>query len=97
VGLSRSAVQERLRRLERGGVIEQYTLRLGASTDAFRAFLVMRHADGFSCDDVVPQLAAMPEVQRCDSVAGDNDLLVQVEVRSPAELSDLRERVLALK
>lgn len=97
VGLSRSAVQERLRRLETGGVIAQYTLRLGAPDDALRAFLVMRHADGFSCDDVVPQLAALPEVRRCDSLAGDNDLLVQVEVRSPGALADLRERILALK
>ena len=43
-------------------MIAQCTRRLGAPDNGFRAFLVMRHADGFNCDDVVPLLAAMPEV-----------------------------------
>jgi Lrp/AsnC family transcriptional regulator, leucine-responsive regulatory protein len=97
VSLSRSAVQERLRRLEREGVIEQYTLRLGRDEPSLQAWLMLRHAVGFSCDDVLPALAALPEMRRCDSLAGEIDLLVGVEVAGASALSDLRERIAALK
>lgn len=96
VGLSRSAVQERLQRLERSGTIVQYTLRLGDER-GLQAWLMLRYADGFSCDDVVPALAAMPQVRLCDSLAGEIDLLVHVQVDSSGELADLRERVAALR
>ena len=70
VGLSRSAVQERIARLEGSGVIAQYTVRLGSGGEPLRAWLLLRYADGFSCDDVMPQLEALPQVQACHSVAG---------------------------
>lgn len=97
VGLSRSAVQERLARLEAQGIIAQYTLRLGAQARALQAWLWLRYAEGFSCDDVLPALRAMPQVLRADSLAGEIDLALLVQVDAPAELSDLRERVAALK
>lgn len=97
VGLSRSTVQERLQRLEAAGVIAQYTVRLGSGGDPLRAWLLLRYAEGFSCDDVVPPLAALPQVRLAHSVAGEIDLMVLVETRSPSELADLRERVAGLK
>ena len=78
VGLSRSAVQERIARLEQSGVIAQYTVRLGSSGDPLRAWLLLRYADGFGCDDVMPHLEALPQVQACHSVAGETDMLVLV-------------------
>lgn len=98
VGLSRSAVQERLRRLERSQVIEKYTLRLGdAGAPKLQAWIFLRHAEGFSCEDVMPELAEMPEVQQCYSVAGDIDLMVLVHSETAADLARLRERLHALK
>ena len=97
VGLSRSTVQERLQRLESAGVIAQYTVRLGSSGDPLQAWLLLRYADGFSCDDVMPLLAAMPQVRLCHSVAGEIDLLVLVQADSPSELADLRERIAGIK
>lgn len=97
VGLSRSAVQERLQRLEASGAIVQYTVRLGARGEPLQAWLLLRYAEGFSCDDLVPQLAALPEVRRADSVAGELDLLVRVETATPSALADLRERIAALR
>lgn len=97
VGLSRSTVQERLQRLEAGGVIAQYTVRLSSGEDPLRAWLLLRYADGFSCDDVVPLLAQWPQVRLAHSVAGETDLMVLVQTRSPGELADLRERAMALK
>lgn len=97
VALSRSAVQERLQRLESAGVIAQYTVRLGSGGDPLQAWLFLRYADSFSCDDVMPLLAAMPEVQMCHSVAGEIDLLVLVQAHTPTALAELRERIAALK
>ncbi|WP_396615999.1 Lrp/AsnC family transcriptional regulator [Lysobacter soli] len=97
VGLGRTTVQERLQRLESAGVIAQYTVRLGSGGDPLQAWLMLRYADGFSCDDVMPHLTAMPQVRLCHSVAGELDLLVLVQAESPGELADLRERVAAIK
>ncbi|KQZ59604.1 MULTISPECIES: Lrp/AsnC family transcriptional regulator [unclassified Lysobacter] len=97
VGLSRSTVQERLQRLESGGVIAQYTVRLGSGGDPLQAWLLIRYADGFSCDDVMPLLAQLPQVRFCHSVAGDIDLMVLVQAPTPGALADLREAVMSMK
>lgn len=97
VGLSRSTVQERLQRLESNGVIAQYTVRLGNVGDPLQAWLMLRHGEGFSCDDVMPVLAALPQVRLCHSVAGEIDLLVLVQADTPGALADLRERIAAFK
>ncbi len=97
VGLSRSTVQERLQRLEQAGVIAQYTVRLGSGGDPLQAWLFLRYADGFSCDDVMPLLAGLPQVRLVYSVAGEIDLLVLVQAGSPGVLADLRERIAAFK
>lgn len=97
VGLSRSSVQERLQRLEGAGVIAQYTVRLGQGGDPLQAWLLLRYADGFSCDDVMPLLADLPAVQQCHSIAGDTDLMVLVRVDTPGALADLRERIAGFK
>jgi DNA-binding Lrp family transcriptional regulator len=97
VGLSRSAVQERIARLEATGVIAQYTVRLGSGGDPLRAWLLLRYADGFSCDDVMPQLEALPQVQACHSVAGETDMLVLVQADTPSMLSGLREAIASFK
>jgi DNA-binding Lrp family transcriptional regulator len=98
VGLSRSAVQERLQRLERSEVIEKYTVRLGAAGQPkLQAWFLLSHSEGFSCDDVMPILVDLPEVLLCHSVAGETDLMVLVQTDSSAELAKLRERIVALK
>jgi DNA-binding Lrp family transcriptional regulator len=97
VGLSRSTVQERLQRLETAGVIAQYTVRLRQGRDPLQAWLLLRFADGFSCDDVMPLLESLPAVQLCHSVAGDTDLMVLVHADTPTALADLRERIAAFK
>jgi Lrp/AsnC family leucine-responsive transcriptional regulator len=95
VGLGRSTVQERLQRLEAAGVIAQYTVRLGAG-DPLQAWLLLRYDEGYSCDDLLPRLAPMPEIQQCHSVAGEIDLLILARTDTPAQLSDLRERIVRM-
>jgi Lrp/AsnC family leucine-responsive transcriptional regulator len=59
VGLSRSATQERMRRLEREGVIKAYTVELASEHDpAVRAMIAVTFEPGFRCKHVVPRLAS---------------------------------------
>jgi DNA-binding Lrp family transcriptional regulator len=62
-----------------------------------QAWLLLRFADGFSCDDVMPLLEALPAVQLCHSVAGDTDLMVLVHADTPTALADLRELIAGFK
>jgi DNA-binding Lrp family transcriptional regulator len=99
VNLSRSATHERLRRLERTGVIEGYTVRLApeAAPSGVTAMLAVTLAPGARCDDVVPALAGLPELVACHSLAGPIDLMLVAQAADNAALSALRERVAAVK
>ena len=97
VGLSRSALQERLARLERSCVIAGYTLRLGTpGTPRTQAWLALAFAPGYACADVMPRLALLDGVKLAHSVAGDVDLLLLVEAESIAGIGELRESIAAL-
>lgn len=96
VGLSRSAVQERLKRLEREGVIQGYTLRLGRAPRAgLRAYLLVKDS-GPSHERALRVLEGFPEVRAADSVAGEIGLVLQVEVASIADLNRVRDEVAKL-
>ena len=94
VGLSRSATQERMRRLEREGVIKAYTVELASEHDpAVRAMIAVTFEPGFRCKHVVPRLAGMPEVVACHSLTGSIDLMVMVSCDSNATLNRVRDTV----
>jgi Lrp/AsnC family leucine-responsive transcriptional regulator len=93
VGLSRSAVQERVARLEREGVIAGYTVRLGrpGAAPGLRAYLLVR--GGASHDRVVKALQVLPAVKVADSVSGEIDLVLQLEVEHVEELNGIRDEL----
>ena len=96
VGLSRTAVQERVARLEEAGVIRGYTIRLGTPGTAprIRAYLLVR--GGASHDRAVKMLESFPEVKVADSVSGDIDLVLQLEAEQLADVNRLRDEVAKL-
>ncbi len=96
VGLSRSAVQERLKRLERDGVILGYTLRLARETQpGIRAYLLVK-GSGPSHERALRTLETFPEVRVADSVSGDIDLVLQLEAERMEDLNRLRDEVAKL-
>ncbi|HEU6441756.1 MAG TPA: Lrp/AsnC family transcriptional regulator [Microvirga sp.] len=98
VGLSRSATQERMRRLERDGIIKGYTVRLGLEHDpTVRAMIAVTFEPGFRCKQVVPVLSGIPEITACHSLTGSIDLMVVVECDSNATLNAVRDQVAAAK
>jgi Lrp/AsnC family leucine-responsive transcriptional regulator len=98
VGLSRSATQERMRRLEREGVIRAYTVELASAQDpAVRAMIAVTFEPGFRCKQVVPHLAGISEVVACHSLTGSIDLMVNVACDSNATLNRIRDIVASVR
>ena len=96
VGLSRSAVQERVARLEREGVIQGYTVRLGqpGAAPGLRAYLLIK--GGASHERAVKLLQGFPEVKVADSVSGDIDLVLQLQAERVEDLNRVRDEVAKL-
>ena len=95
VGLSVSAVHQRVRRLEHRGVILRYTARVAYETVGLplTAFVAIRPIDPSEPDDAPVRLAALPEIESCYSVAGEDFYQLLVRVASPADLERLLQEI----
>lgn len=91
-GLSTSAAQQRVRRLEQRGVIKGYKAVVDpeALGKLLTGFVSVRLRDDMNDDALPEQIADLPEVVSCYSMAGLASYLLKVQVESPADL----ERVL---
>ncbi|ALG08986.1 Lrp/AsnC family transcriptional regulator [Kibdelosporangium phytohabitans] len=95
VGLSVSAVHQRVRRLEQRGVIRGYTTRLDADAIGLplTAFVSLTPIDPAAPDDYPQRLAHISAIESCYSVAGDESYILLVRVGTPADLEDLLRQV----
>jgi DNA-binding Lrp family transcriptional regulator len=94
LGLARSTVQERIARLERGGIIKGYTVRLSeeAETRRLRA-VVMISADPKQADRVNAELKRMAEVRSLAAVSGAFDMMAVVETDTSARMDSALDRI----
>jgi Lrp/AsnC family leucine-responsive transcriptional regulator len=93
INLSRSAVAERLKRLEASGAIRGYQVLLGrGEPQLVSAYFEIQH-NSARCADVIPDLQAIAEVRRCHGISGDTDLMVFVETATMARLHQIREQL----
>src|SRR5436853_6149478 len=88
--LSPSSTLERVRRLERSGVVEGYTARvnpraLGHNVVVF-IHVTMREHDQKAVARFEKAVASLPEVLECHQTAGDFDFLLKALVKDVAEL-----------
>lgn len=74
---SRSAIQERVQRLERSGHIAGYTIRRGGAAGV-RAYLLVS-GSAAAHERMVATLKSFPEVRVCDSVSGTVDIVLQLQ------------------
>jgi len=96
VHLAPSSIHDRLRRLQQEGVIRRWTVdveysALGLNVEAFIGINASS-----PCSEVVRQLAAIPAIETCHSVAGTLSLLLQVRVANPSDLMTLTETLRAI-
>ncbi len=94
-GLSVSAVQSRVRRLESRGVVTGYSARV--NPDAFgpmlSAFVAITPLDPSQPDDAPARLEHIAEIEACHSVAGEESYVLFVRVASPPALEVLLQQI----
>ncbi|HST72638.1 Lrp/AsnC family transcriptional regulator [Kocuria sp.] len=95
VGLSTSAVQARLRKLESSGVIVAYQAILDpeAIGKPLAAFIEITPLDPRQPDNAPELLQSLTAIEACHSVAGDAAYMLFVRVGSPKELEALVNEV----
>jgi Lrp/AsnC family leucine-responsive transcriptional regulator len=91
VGLSPSAVQARLKRLESAGVIAGYRAVLDAEAvgKPLSAFIEITPLDPAQPDNAPEMLEHLDEIEACHSIAGDASYILFVRVASPRHLETL--------
>ncbi len=97
LGVARSTVQARIERMERGGTIAGYTVRLGADAlgRRIRATALLQ-IDPRANAAIVTRLRAMPEVESCHSTSGRFDLILRIAAETTAELDAILDRIGAI-
>jgi Lrp/AsnC family transcriptional regulator, leucine-responsive regulatory protein len=90
-GLSVSAVQARVRRLESSGVISGYAALLDPESIGLplAALIAITPLDPAQPDDAAERLAGLTEIEACHSVAGDDAYVLFARVASPRALEEL--------
>ncbi len=96
-GLSVSAAQQRVRRLEQRGVIRGYAAVIdpGDAGLPLTAFVSIKPFDPAAPDDAPARLAHLRAIEACHSVAGEENYILKVRVASPAALEDLLQQIRA--
>lgn len=94
-GLSTSAVHQRVKRLEKRGLIKGY----GATIDheqtglPLTAFISITPIDPSQPDDYPDRVRDIAEIESCWSVAGEESYILKVRVGVPGDLEDLLARI----
>jgi Lrp/AsnC family transcriptional regulator, leucine-responsive regulatory protein len=94
-GLSVSATHQRVRRLERRGVIRGYSAVIDPADAGLplTAFVSIKPFDPAAPDDTAERLAHLAAIEACHSVAGDENYILKVRVASPADLENLLQEI----
>jgi Lrp/AsnC family leucine-responsive transcriptional regulator len=97
VGLSVSAVHQRVRRLEQRGLITGYAARLDAKALGLglTAFVSITPIEAAQPDDAPARLAHLTAIEACHSVAGVESYILKVRVPSPDALESLLQEIRA--
>ncbi|WP_217265466.1 MULTISPECIES: Lrp/AsnC family transcriptional regulator [Thermomonospora] len=96
-GLSVSAVHQRVRRLQKRGVIKGFTAQLDAEQIGLplTAFVSIKPIDPAAPDDAPERLAHLPQIEACHSVAGEESYILKVRVATPNDLEELLQQIRA--
>jgi Lrp/AsnC family leucine-responsive transcriptional regulator len=95
VGMSAPSVSERIRRLQEGGIIEGYTIRINPAAFGLplAAWLRIRPVPG-QLGTVAEILRDIPEIAACDRVTGEDCFFARVHVGSVTDLERVIDRII---
>lgn len=92
--VARSTVQARLEKLETGGMIAGYTVRLGeAAREGRIRATVLLTVEPRAQAAILPRLKAVPEVERVHTTSGRVDLLLQLAAASTHQLDAVLDQI----
>lgn len=95
VSLSSPAVAERVRRLERSGVITGYRAEIDPRALGYQLTAIVRIKPAPRQLARIPELAAeIPEISECHRITGEDCFFLKVHLRSIDDLSELLDRFL---
>jgi Lrp/AsnC family leucine-responsive transcriptional regulator len=96
-GLSVSAVHQRVRRLEKRGVLRGYHADINPDEVELpmTAFVSIKPIDPAAPDDAPERLSHLLAIEACHSVAGEESYILKVRVASPAALESLLQEIRA--
>ena len=86
VSLAPSSVHERLRRLDREGVIRRWTVDLAPEAFDLDTLALVGIRASRPCSEIVGHFEQLPEIEECHSVAGDLSVVLKVRVGTPGDL-----------
>jgi Lrp/AsnC family leucine-responsive transcriptional regulator len=95
VGLSVSAVHQRVRRLEQRGAVRGYSARLDFEQLGLplTALISLTPIDPAAPDDYPSRLQHLSQIESCYSVAGNESYVLLVRVASPVALEELLRQI----
>ncbi|MFI0446107.1 Lrp/AsnC family transcriptional regulator [Actinomadura sp. 6N118] len=96
-GLSVSAVHQRVRRLQKRGIVKGFTAQLDHEQIGLpmTAFVSIKPIDPSAPDDAPHRLRDLTAIEACHSVAGEESYILKVRVATPNELEDLLQKIRA--
>ena len=90
VNLSRSAVTDRIKRLEESRTITGYHAKLNQSVDTLVTAYFSITFSPLCCDLISGLMKDIPEIKMAHSISGDVDLIVFVEAANMTRLNEIR-------
>jgi Lrp/AsnC family leucine-responsive transcriptional regulator len=95
VGMSASAVHDRVRKLERSGVVRRYSAVVDPEALGLfvTALIAASPLDPSQPDDLPERVREFPEVEDCYSVAGEANYILKVRTTTTGALEDLIRRI----
>jgi DNA-binding Lrp family transcriptional regulator len=93
VQLAPSSVHDRLRRLERDGIIKKWTVDLDVSALGLGVLAFVGIRATRPCSELLEALRAISSIEECHSVAGELSMILKVRVATTSALLELSERL----
>jgi Lrp/AsnC family leucine-responsive transcriptional regulator len=90
LNLSAPAVFERVKRLRKSGVIRRYTIDVAPAATGFGlGAYILVYLKRRTCEEVFQDLGGFPEIEECQSLAGEASMMLKVRTSTSKDLETL--------
>lgn len=93
IGLSRTAVQDRVTRLEKTGIIKGYKADYKEDQAGLIQAVLLINIAARPCDEALNWLASLDAVDKVMSISGELDAIAFCSILSPEELTELNDKI----